>query len=72
MFLEMMNGHIYKKCINIGLQKVYKNLFIKIDVNILKNITFFNMIYNLIKKSCISVIFFTYCIKLIIITHHWL
>lgn len=31
-----MNGYIYKKCINIGLHKVYKNLFIKIDVIILK------------------------------------
>lgn len=66
----MMNGYIYKKCINIGLHKVYKNLFIKIDVNIFKDITFSNIIYNLIKKSCIFVIFFTYCIKLIIITHH--
>lgn len=36
MFLEMLNGYIYKKCINIGLHKVYKNLFIKIDVIILK------------------------------------
>lgn len=47
----MMNGYIYKKCINIGLHKVYKNLFIKIDVNIFKDITFSNIIYNLIRKA---------------------
>lgn len=70
MFFEMMNGYIYKKCINIGLYKVYKNLFIKIDVNIFKNIIFFNIIYNLIKKSCVFVIFFIYCIKLIIIIYY--
>lgn len=61
MFFEMMNGYIYKKCINIGLYKVYKNLFIKIDVNIFKNIIFFNIIYNLIRKV-VFLLFFLYIV----------
>lgn len=61
MFFEMMNGYIYKKCINIGLYKVYKNLFIKIDVNIFKDIIFFNIIYNLIRKV-VFLLFFLYIV----------